>query len=203
MVGENWFDAHPSGQDGLYLALFALDVGHDPAIVPTAVAVDGAGNRSQRELPVVLKRTPVARGSVPLGHDWLRRKLPPLLSTRSDFSDEALPAAFREVSIGLRADAAAERDRLAAMSGDERLWSGSFEQMRNAQVMSRFGVRRTYVLDGDVLDEKVHQGYDLASVAMADIPTANRGIVVHAGPLTIYGNTVIIDPYPAGPMTTD
>ena len=54
-------------------------------------------------------------------------------------------------------------------------------------------MRRTYVLDGDVLDEKVHQGYDLASVAMAEIPAANSGIVVHAGPLTIYGNSVIID----------
>ena len=39
----------------------------------------------------------------------------------------------------------------------------------------------------------MHQGYDLASVAMAEIPAANSGSVVHAGPLTIYGNTVIID----------
>ena len=193
MVGDRWFKAYASGDNDLYLVYFALDVGHDPAIIPTAVAIDGAGNRSLRELPVVLKNEPVALGSVPLGTDWLRRKLPPLLPARTDFSDEALPEAFREVSIGLRAEAAAERNRLAGMSGEQRLWSGRFQQMRNGQVMSRFGVRRTYVLDGDVLDTKVHQGYDLASVAMAEIPAANSGIVVHAGPLTIYGNAVIID----------
>jgi murein DD-endopeptidase MepM/ murein hydrolase activator NlpD len=193
MVGDRWFKAYPSGTDGLYMALFALDVGHDPAIIPTAVALDAAGNRALRELPVVIQDEPVALGSVPLSTDWLRRKLPPLLPARTDFSDEALPEAFREVSIGLRAEAATERDRLAGLSGDRRLWSDRFQQIKNAQVMSRFGVRRTYVLDGDVLDEKVHQGYDLASVAMAEIPAANSGIVVHAGPLTIYGNSVIID----------
>ncbi|RKZ13263.1 hypothetical protein DRQ53_05445 [bacterium] len=193
MVDDRRFAAYAAGDDGLYVALYALPVGHDAAVFPTAVAVDAAGNRSLRELPVVMKNKKVALGSVPLGYDWLRRKLPPLLPERSDFSDEALPEAFVEVSVGLRAIAAAERDRLAAQSSAERLWSGRFVQMPNAQVMSRFGVRRTYVLDGAVLDEKVHQGYDLASVAMAKVPAANAGVVVHAGPLNIYGNTVILD----------
>ena len=192
-VGDRWFPAYASGSEGLYMALFALGVGHDPSIVPAAVAIDAAGNRTTRELPVVMKSEPVATGSVPLGHEWLRRKLPPLLPARSDFSDEALPEAFREVSVDLRAEAAVERDRLAAASGPTRQWSGRFTPMRNGKVMSAFGKRRTYVLDGEVLDEKVHQGYDLASVAMAEIPAANTGTVVHSGPLTIYGNTVIID----------
>jgi hypothetical protein len=192
-IGDRWFAAFPTGGEGLFMALFALEVGHDPSVVPAAVAIDAAGNRSTRELPVVLKKETVPTGSVPLGYDWLRRKLPPLLPARTDFSDEALPDAFVEVSVGLREEAARERNRLAAASGPEKLWSGSFRQMRNGKVMSRFGVRRTYVLDDEVLDEKVHQGYDLASVAMAEIPAANSGSVVHAGPLTIYGNTVIID----------
>lgn len=192
-VGDRWYKAYPAGQDGLHLAYFALEVGHDPQVVPAAVAVDEAGNRSVRDLPVVLKSEPVERGSVPLGYDWLRQKLPPLLPARTDFSDEALAEAFVEVSVGLREEAAIERNHLAAASVPERLWKGPFVPMRNGQVMSRFGVRRTYVLDGDVLDEKEHQGYDLASVAMAEIPAANDGVVVHAGPLTIYGNTIVID----------
>lgn len=193
LVGDRHFQAYPTGSEGLYFVLYALRVGHDPSVVPVAVAVDAAGNRALRDLPVVLKDKPVALGSVPLDHDWLRQKLPPLLPARSDFSDAALPEAFMEVSGKLRAEAAVELDRLAALSQPDRLWSGNFVQMRNGQVMSRFGVRRTYVLDGVVLDEKEHQGYDLASVAMAEIPAANRGVVVHAGPLTIYGNAVVID----------
>ncbi len=36
-------------------------------------------------------------------------------------------------------------------------------------------------------------GYDLASVKHSLVPAGNSGVVVFAGPLTIYGNTVIVD----------
>jgi murein DD-endopeptidase MepM/ murein hydrolase activator NlpD len=39
----------------------------------------------------------------------------------------------------------------------------------------------------------VHFGYDLASTRQAPVPAANSGVVVFAGPLTIYGHTVIVD----------
>jgi murein DD-endopeptidase MepM/ murein hydrolase activator NlpD len=43
------------------------------------------------------------------------------------------------------------------------------------------------------VDTQVHFGYDLASVKESAVPAANSGTVVFAGPLTIYGNTVILD----------
>jgi murein DD-endopeptidase MepM/ murein hydrolase activator NlpD len=39
----------------------------------------------------------------------------------------------------------------------------------------------------------VHLGYDLASLKRSPAPAANAGVVVFAGPLTIYGNTVVVD----------
>jgi len=39
----------------------------------------------------------------------------------------------------------------------------------------------------------VHLGYDLASLQHSPVPAANSGVVVFAGPLTIYGNTVVVD----------
>jgi len=39
----------------------------------------------------------------------------------------------------------------------------------------------------------VHFGFDLASTKQSPVPAANKGTVVFAGPLTIYGNTVIVD----------
>ena len=47
--------------------------------------------------------------------------------------------------------------------------------------------------DGQVVDQQTHMGYDFASTSHADIPAANDGVVVFAGPLGIYGNTVIVD----------
>ncbi len=65
--------------------------------------------------------------------------------------------------------------------------------MRNASTMSLFGDKRYYMVDGKVVGKSLHIGVDLASNANAAIEAANNGIVVFAGPLGIYGNTVIID----------
>ena len=39
----------------------------------------------------------------------------------------------------------------------------------------------------------MHLGFDLASLKNSPAPAANSGVVAFAGPLTIYGNTVIVD----------
>jgi murein DD-endopeptidase MepM/ murein hydrolase activator NlpD len=49
------------------------------------------------------------------------------------------------------------------------------------------------VYDGREIDRQVHFGFDLASTRQSPVPAANGGVVVFAEPLTIYGNTVIVD----------
>ena len=39
----------------------------------------------------------------------------------------------------------------------------------------------------------MHLGFDLASTKLAPVPAANKGTVAFAGPLTIYGNAVVLD----------
>ena len=43
------------------------------------------------------------------------------------------------------------------------------------------------------VSEAIHFGYDLASTAGAPIEAANRGRVLYAGELGIYGNCVLLD----------
>src|SRR5262249_60057618 len=52
---------------------------------------------------------------------------------------------------------------------------------------------RTYVYDGREIDTQVHYGSDLASEKPWPVPAANAGVVAFAAPLTIYGNSVIVD----------
>jgi murein DD-endopeptidase MepM/ murein hydrolase activator NlpD len=49
------------------------------------------------------------------------------------------------------------------------------------------------VYDGRQVDTQVHFGFDLASTRQSPVPAANSGVVALAGPLTIYGNAVIVD----------
>jgi murein DD-endopeptidase MepM/ murein hydrolase activator NlpD len=60
-------------------------------------------------------------------------------------------------------------------------------------VFSNFAETRTYLYRGRPVDTQVHVGFDLASTKQSPVPAANAGQVAFAGPLTIYGNTVILD----------
>ena len=75
----------------------------------------------------------------------------------------------------------------------DRIWAGPFVQMPNTHAGAKFAERRSYVYNGKVVDQQTHMGYDLASTSHADVPAANDGVVVFAGPLGIYGNAVVID----------
>jgi murein DD-endopeptidase MepM/ murein hydrolase activator NlpD len=59
--------------------------------------------------------------------------------------------------------------------------------------MSPFAAHRTYLCDGEPVDEQFHLGFDLASVRRAPIEAANDGVVALAGFFGIYGNAVILD----------
>ncbi len=82
---------------------------------------------------------------------------------------------------------------LAQKSSPVRLWKDAFVMLKNGKVESRFGDHRTYRFKGRQLNPEWHLGVDLASVRNAPLPAANRGRVLLAGPLGIYGNCVVID----------
>ena len=82
---------------------------------------------------------------------------------------------------------------LALETSPEILWRGPFKQLINTAVEAGFADQRTYVYNGADVDHQVHLGFDLASTASAPVRAANRGRVVHAGWLGIYGNCVILD----------
>jgi hypothetical protein len=60
-------------------------------------------------------------------------------------------------------------------------------------VFANFAELRTYVYSAARSIGRCHFGYDLASTRQSAVPAANKGVVVFAEPLTIYGNTVVID----------
>lgn len=82
---------------------------------------------------------------------------------------------------------------LADDSATEKLWDGVFERLPRAAPRAGFADHRTYVYQGKVIDSQWHMGFDLASLAHADIPAANNGRVVFTGSLGIYGNLVVVD----------
>jgi murein DD-endopeptidase MepM/ murein hydrolase activator NlpD len=73
------------------------------------------------------------------------------------------------------------------------LWQGTFLRMPKAAPLGGFAQLRTYVYQGKEVDRQTHLGFDLASLAHAAVPAANRGKVVFAGDFGIYGQCIMID----------
>jgi len=90
----------------------------------------------------------------------------------------------------------ANRAKMAELSKDTSptpLWKNSFLRQPKAATLAQFADHRTYYYEGKKIDEAYHLGYDLASVAQAEIEAANDGKVVWAEYLGIYGLCVVID----------
>lgn len=194
-VGGIFFPGFPAGdpEAGTYVALIAVP--YDMSVTSSLLltATDDAGNLVTRSVPSEIKPRRFPSGSVEITEEFLRRKLPELLPERASVPDDRLLEAFLEVNRNQRRQAEEAKRQMALKTERKLLWQGAFLQPRNTKVFSNFAETRVYRFRGQDVDSQVHFGYDLASLRESPVSAANSGIVVFAGPLTIYGNTVIVD----------
>jgi murein DD-endopeptidase MepM/ murein hydrolase activator NlpD len=157
------------------------------------VAVDRAGNRAERTPQIKIKGRVYPEEKIHLSQRFLDEKVPDLAgATGVPFTGDKVKA-FQEINTRIRQENEAKIREITAESAPEPLFSGAFEQMKDSKVMSSFAERRSYFVLDEKVSESIHYGYDLASLAGAPIVASNRGKVVFADELGIYGNCVIVD----------
>jgi murein DD-endopeptidase MepM/ murein hydrolase activator NlpD len=185
-----------TGDDALRIAFFALlwDQGTTTPIsiyARDAVGNEGSGSFDYRVFP---KQFRMSR--IELDDRFLARVVPPILQNSPELKVDDptdLLASYLAINRELRRINNRTITELAARTSDEILWRGPFKQLLNTAVEAGFADQRTYVYKGQEVDRQVHLGFDLASTAGASVRAANRGRVMHAGWLGIYGNCVILD----------
>ena len=104
-----------------------------------------------------------------------------------------LLAGFLTINGDLRRKNSAYIASLASKTSPEMEFHDAFMQLGNTQVEAKFADTRNYIYKGKDVDTQVHLGFDLASVANTPILASQRGTVLHASDLGIFGNCVIID----------
>jgi len=176
---------------GARVALIALPWDFDPAVPLAVRAADEAGNAAARGIPAEIRPRKFPRDTIEIKDAFLQAKVPELLPQRAP--TESLADGFLVINRNLRRQAEETKRRIGATTADKPLWQGPFVQPRNTKVFANFAELRTYVYGGREIDRQVHYGYDLASTRQSPVPAANKGVVVFAEPLTIYGNTVVVD----------
>lgn len=197
-VGDREYRGFPAGgaDASLRLAFFALLWDQALNTPITVFARDGVGNESSGSFDFRVFPKQFRKSTINLDDRFLARVVPPILqnSTELKVDDPSnFLASYLAINRELRRMNNETISNLALGTTPEILWRGPFKQLINTAVEAGFADQRTYVYNGSDVDHQVHLGFDLASTSMAPVQAANRGRVVHAGWLGIYGNCVILD----------
>lgn len=180
--------ANPRGGQGEYVVLFPLPQ-EGPASLPVAlVARPSLGQEVKQVVTVKVKPRRWRHDKLNLSDDFLRKVA--ITLPGSNPSDPL--ANFLEANRETRRKNHERYRQVCSQSNPTPLWSGAFLRYLG-KPMARFGDRRTYMYQNKAIDQQIHQGEDLASLANSPVPASNHGIVVLAEPLGIYGQTVVID----------
>ncbi len=158
-------------------------------------ARDEAGNTARADFDFRVFPKPFKRSRIPLDDRFLNRVVPAILEGTTEVKPEGdILEQFLTINGELRRRNNQKIASFASQTSPELLWRGEvFHPFTNTGVQSAFADHRTYVYQGKEVDQQVHLGFDLASYAGTSIVAANRGRVLFADELGIYGNTVILD----------
>ncbi len=175
------------------LVFFAVPQDLDAEARPLLVARDAAGNRREIPLPCKIKSREFAERTLSVDDAFLARKVPELVATNGLPPQPDPVKGYLYINGTLRQQNEAQIREATKQSSPEALWDGQFHRQSNAAPLSSFADRRSYSYGGEIIDHQTHLGYDLASLRLSPVEAAQNGVVVFAGNLGIYGNTVILD----------
>ncbi len=177
------------------MAFFALRYDQDVKTPLRLFARDEAGNSARADFDYLAFPKPFKKSRIELDDRFLDRVVPAILEGTTEVKPEGDQLAkFLAINGDLRKKNAEKIASFAKQSGPELYWRGAvFHPFTNNAVESAFADRRTYVYKGKEVDQQTHLGFDLASFTGVPIVAANRGKVMLAEELGIYGNCVILD----------
>ena len=200
-VGDKEYPGFPAkgvgitGDPAIRVAFFALlfDQPLDARI--QVFARDEAGNEAVAALDNRVFPKPYQKSRIELDDRFLDRVVPAIGGNTPSIT---LPsgdnlAGFLKINGDLRRENNAYIAGLAQKTSPDLQFMDAFQQLGDSQVEARFADTRTYVYKGKDVDRQVHLGFDLAVTANVPIRAAQKGIVLHAAYLGIYGNCVIVD----------
>jgi murein DD-endopeptidase MepM/ murein hydrolase activator NlpD len=198
-VGDRTYRSYPGSSVGmadpaLRVAFFVLNYDQDRNTPISLYARDVASNEATAAIDRRVFPRPFGKSNIQLDDAFMQRVVPDIAATSTDAgipTDDMLQG-FLKINGELRRKNNEMIAQLAAKSRAEMAWQEAFS-LGNVNVEARFADYRTYFYKGKEVDRQVHLGYDLATLQHALVPASNRGLVLYAAPLGIYGNCVILD----------
>jgi murein DD-endopeptidase MepM/ murein hydrolase activator NlpD len=179
-------------ENGDYLCFFAFPhTLQTKDFNPQLVALDKAGNLQVTNLPVSRINRQFKSDTINIGQFFLDGKA-------AEF-ETIVPGEMSDIERFLKVNGYVRKQNAATLmaigqeTASDMLWQGPFLRLPRSASRAGFADHRSYMWQGEKVDEQTHLGFDLASTKHAPVPAANNGNVVYAGYLGIYGNLIVID----------
>ncbi|MHB1015568.1 MAG: M23 family metallopeptidase [Desulfurivibrionaceae bacterium] len=181
----------PKRGEGVYGACMGLP--YDTAALEKAfvVATDLAGNEAKASFTMNLHVRKIVSDKITVSDEFLSAKLPEFDSHYPELSGTPVEQ-YVKVNNEVRLANYKKIQEVCSKFQPERLWDGRFIRM-DGSPRAGYADHRAYLHNGEKIDEQVHLGVDIASLEHANVEAANRGVVVFADYLGIYGNAIILD----------
>ncbi len=199
-VGEVEYPAFAGTSVGIQdpaarIAFFVLGYDQDRQAPISVFARDVAGNQATSPVEHRVTPKPFAKSRIEINDAFLQRVVPAIAQNTpgGNINTGDLVEGFLAINRDLRRQNNDTITKLAAKTRVEMMWRDAFSQLGNTSIQSRFADYRTYFNNGKEIDQQVHLGFDLASLQQAAVTASNRGEVIFADYLGIYGNCVILD----------
>ena len=194
-VGENFFPGYAGyfKDKSLFMAFFALNYNQGPGTTILVKATDFAGNSTREGFPHYIKKRNFKKVDIKISDRFLNWKMPEFNMDVSPDSKTPMLDEFLKVNRDLRSSNGRQLLEIVNKTDNKLYWKGAFLRLPNSARQANFADHRNYKYKDHTIDQQVHLGIDLASVAHSPVPASNSGKVVFTGDLGIYGKTVVID----------
>lgn len=178
-------------QENVYIAYIALPYDAEEIGKAAVMAKDAAGNSTSYPFTPVFKKEEKKFDRINVGDSFLSAKIPEFSQYYPEMTGD-MKEKYIYTNTTIRLANNAKIAELCQHPISERLWEGRFIRMAGAS-RAGFADYRTYFYNGKEIDKQVHLGMDIASTRRAEVKAANKGKVVFADYLGIYGNMVLLD----------
>ena len=192
MLDKMFFQGYPlEGSNKRFIAYIALPWNSGKPKKMLVIAADQAGNEGSTTFSMRLKAAKVKKDRINISDSFLNKKIPEFQESYPELTGTNLEK-YLFVNNTIRIRNAEKIASLCTNTVSEQLWQDRFLRMSGAG-RAGFADQRTYYYKGESIDHQTHLGMDIASTKRVTIEAANRGRVIYADYLGIYGNMVLLD----------
>ena len=191
------FKLTPFSKDNYFISLIAWPIYIEDFSIVNLVAIDKAGNKTVSKIPLYVQKAKIKKDKIKISEKFIKEVSTNVLTQSGIEIPNTLEAIFIAENKDVRKQNIDFLRKLALTEMDYSKISSfkikNFRRLGGSKTVAGYAEKRSYIFQGDKIDEEWHLGIDWAKVKHTKVKTSNAGKIIFNSYLGIYGNTIVID----------